>query len=142
VKIVLDASIALAWLIVRSEKTESVLADRAFDKVSAYGAEVPAFWFAEVANALLVLERAQKLTDQDVTGFLADLSLLGIAQDEMAGSARQVRVVDLGRIHDLTAYQATYLELALRRATVLATFDKQLAAAARVAGIRVLGDPT
>ena len=42
-RIVLDASIALAWLIARAERMEAVLADRAFDKVSAYGADVPAF---------------------------------------------------------------------------------------------------
>jgi predicted nucleic acid-binding protein len=140
-KIVLDASIALAWLMARPDKADAVLADRAFDKVAAYGAVVPAFWFAEVANTLLVLERAQKLTDQDVSGYLADLSLLAFAQDEVGGGARQVRVVDLGRIHDLSAYQATYLELAMRRATVLATFDKKLADAARAAGVRVFGDP-
>lgn len=139
-KIVLDASIALAWLMARADKAEAVLADRAFDKVSAYGAEVPAFWFAEVANTLLMLERAQKLTDQDVSGYLADLALLGIKQDEAEGGVRQVRVVDLGRIHGLSAYQATYLELTMRRATVLATFDKKLADAARTAGVRVFGD--
>jgi predicted nucleic acid-binding protein len=142
VKIVLDASLVLAWLVMRPERTEAVLADRAFDKVSAYGAEVPAFWFAEVANTLLVLERAKKLTEQDVAGYLADLALLAITQDEVSGAERQWRVIDLGRIHGLSAYQATYLELAMRRATVLATFDQKLALAARAAGVRVFGDPT
>lgn len=141
-KIVLDASIALAWLVARADRTEAVLAERAFDKVNAYGAEVPAFWFAELANTLLVLERASKLTEQDATSYLADLSLLAIEQDELSGATRQSRVLDLGRIHDLSAYQATYLELAMRQATVLATFDRKLADAARAAGVRVFGDPT
>lgn len=141
-KIVLDASIALAWLVARADRTEAVLAERAFDKVNAYGAEVPAFWFAELANTLLVLERASKLTEQDATSYLADLSLLAIEQDGLSGATRQSRVLDLGRIHDLSAYQATYLELAMRQATVLATFDRKLADAARAAGVRVFGDPT
>jgi predicted nucleic acid-binding protein len=140
VKIVLDASMALGWLIARTDRTEAALAEQAFSKVSAYGAEVPAFWYAEVANTLLVLERARKMTEQDAASYLADLALLAITQDEVPGEARQGRVLDLGRIHDLSAYQATYLELAMRRATVLATFDKKLADAARVAGVRVLGD--
>lgn len=139
-KMVLDASMALSWLMARAEKPEAVLADRAFDKVGAYGAEVPAFWFAEVANTLLVLERAGKLTDQDVTGYVADLALLGITQDEAEGGVRQGRILDLSRIYELSAYQATYLELAMRRAKVLATFDKKLADAARAAGVRVFGD--
>lgn len=139
-KIILDASLSLAWLMMRPERVEAVLADRAFDKVSAYGAEVPAFWYAEVANTLLVLERAKKLTEQDAALYLADLALLAIAQDEAPGGERQGRLLDLSRIHGLSAYQATYLELAMRRAAVLATFDKKLADAARAAGVRVFGD--
>jgi predicted nucleic acid-binding protein len=46
----------------------------------------------------------------------------------------------LSRVFKLTAYDATYLELAMRRAAVLATFDRQLADAARAAGVRVFGD--
>ena len=141
-RIVLDASIALAWLMARAERTEAVLADRAFDKVTAYGADVPAFWFAEVANTLLVLERAKKLTEQDVSSYLDDLALLKVKQDEVSGGERQGRLVELSRNHGLSAYQATYLELAMRRAAVLATFDKKLVEAARAAGVRVFGDPT
>ena len=139
-KIILDASLSLAWLMMRPERTEAALADRAFDKVSAYGAEVPAFWYAEVGNTLLVLERAHKLTEQDSALYMADLALLGIVQDEVPGGERQGRVLDLSRIHRLSAYQATYLELAMRRVAVLATFDRKLADAARAAGVRVFGD--
>lgn len=139
-KIILDASLSLAWLMMRPERTEAALADRAFDKVSAYGAEVPAFWYAEVGNTLLVLERAHKLTEQDAALYMADLALLGIVQDEVPGGERQGRVLDLSRIHGLSAYQATYLELAMRRVAVLATFDRKLADAARAAGVRVFGD--
>jgi predicted nucleic acid-binding protein len=44
-------------------------------------------------------------------------------------------------MHNLSAYDATYLELAMHRAATLATFDRKLTAAARAAGVRVLGDP-
>jgi predicted nucleic acid-binding protein len=49
--------------------------------------------------------------------------------------------MDLARTYKLTAYDATYLELAMRRAATLATFDVKLADAARAAGVRVFGDP-
>lgn len=133
---------ALAWLIARADRTDAALADRAFDRVSAYGAEVPACWYAELANALLAFERSKKLTEQDAASYLADISLLAITQDEVPCASRQSRVLDLGRIHNLSADQATYLELAMRRATVLATFDRKLADAARAAGVRVFGDVT
>jgi len=42
--------------------------------------------------------------------------------------------------HQLTAYGATYLELALRTGSSLATFDRQLADAFRILGGHVFGD--
>jgi predicted nucleic acid-binding protein len=141
VSIVLDASMALAWLIERVDPAEAALARKAFNKVSASGAQVPALWYAEVANTLLVFERAKRLKEQASLSYLADLALLTITQDDLSPASRQPRVLDLGRMHSLSAYDATYLELAMRRATILATFDRKLAAAARTAGVRVFGDP-
>lgn len=138
--IVLDASMALAWLLVRADRTEAALAKRAFGEVGAHGAEVPGLWYGEVANTLLVFERAKRLTEQDSVRYLVDLGLLTIKQDDLPCAATQSRVVELGRRHKLTAYDATYLELAMRTGGVLATFDRQLAEAARAAGARVFGD--
>lgn len=138
--IVLDASMALSWLIERADPTEAALAHRTFGEVSASGAEVPALWYAEVSNTLLVFERAKRLTEQASMSYLADLALLAITQDDLSPASRQTRILDLGRRHSLSAYDATYLELAMRRAAQLATFDRKLAAAARTAGVRVFGD--
>jgi predicted nucleic acid-binding protein len=132
---------ALAWLLVRADRIEAALAQRAFSEVSTAGAQVPALWFAEVANTLLVFERAKRLTEQDSANYLADLAQLAITQDDLPPALRQTRLLDLGRLHKLSAYDATYLELAMRRAATLATFDRKLAAAARSAGVRVFGDP-
>ena len=139
-RIVLDATMALAWLIDRADRTEAALARQAFGEVSAFGAQVPALWYAEVANTLLVFERAKRLSVQDSVSYLSDIALLAIEPDDLPPSVGQARVLDLGRIHNLSAYDATYLELAMRRAAVLATFDRKLAAAARSTGVRVFGD--
>jgi predicted nucleic acid-binding protein len=141
VSFVLDASMALAWRIDRADRKEAALARLAFGEVSTFGAMVPALWYAEVANTLLVFERAKRLTEHDSTGYLANLALLEISPDELPSAPRQARVIDLGRAHHLTAYDATYLELAMRRGAQLATFDRKLADAARSAGVRVFGDP-
>ena len=53
---------------------------------------------------------------------------------------RQSAVLALARSHSLTAYDAMYLELALRRGAPLATFDSQLATATHNAGGRVFRD--
>jgi len=141
VTLVLDASMALAWRIDRADPKEAALADLTYAEVSRFGAQVPSLWYAEVTNTLLVFERAKRLTEQDSASYLANLALLAIVPDGLPAGLSQTRVLDLGRMHKLTAYDATYLELAMRRAAQLATFDRKLAEAARSAGVRVFGDP-
>ena len=131
---------ALAWLLTRVDPAEAALAQAGLGEVQMAGADVPALWYAEVANTLLVFERSKRLTIQDSEKFLSDLALLTIRQDDLSPPSRQPRVLDIGRIHSLSAYDATYLEFAMRRAATLATFDRKLAAAARTAGVRVFGD--
>jgi len=46
----------------------------------------------------------------------------------------------VARLYKLAANDATYLELAQRTGSALATFDRKLAEAAHSAGIEVFGD--
>jgi predicted nucleic acid-binding protein len=140
VKITLDASMTLAWHLKRVDQKEAALASLAFDSVRAHGATVPALWYPEVANGLLVAERRRIRTVQETTTFESDIALLEITMDSASPGAIQPWVLSLGRSSQLTAYDATYLQLALRTASTLATFDQRLAEAARSAGVPVFGD--
>lgn len=95
---------------------------------------VPAFWHVETANALLVAEWHKVVTEAQVVDFVTKLSQLPILTDSAAPAARREVVMALAREHKLTAYDKTYLELALRTGSVLATFDGALANAMRNAG--------
>jgi predicted nucleic acid-binding protein len=139
--LILDASMALAWLLHRRDLDEAELAGEALDVVRETGAIVPALWYSEVANALLLAERQRVITAQASASYLSSLSFWEIVQDPVPPALSQAQAIQLGRLFNLTAYDATYLELAMRRAGVLATFDRKLAAAARSAGVRVFGDP-
>ncbi|MGH9598749.1 MAG: type II toxin-antitoxin system VapC family toxin [Terracidiphilus sp.] len=139
--LVLDASMALAWLIKRKDPVEAQLAVEGLDIVRASGAEVPALWFPEIANALLVAERQRVVTAQDSASYLDGLSNWEIVQDEAPPALFLNEVLSLSRTYKLTAYDATYLELAMRNSVALATFDRPLATASRAAGVRVFGDP-
>jgi len=75
------------------------------------------------------------------TKFLADLATLDIQLDSASLAAMQRSTVNLARSHQLTAYEATYLELALRMGSSLATFDRQVADTFRRLGGHVFGDP-
>lgn len=136
---VLDASMALAWLFPRIDPAEALLADEALDELDTETFAVPAIWHAEVANAILRGERTGLVTPIQGASFLAELATADIETDVDDLPLRQPVILALARSHGLTAYDATYLELALRRGWELATFDQKLAQAVRAAGGRVFG---
>jgi predicted nucleic acid-binding protein len=140
VKIVLDASVSLAWLFKREKASEAACADRALDALEPAGALVPPLWHTEVANALLVGERRRVITAAQSIDYLNRLSLLPIFTDDAAAASRRDLVMSLARQHGLSAYDATYLDLSLRTGSEMATFDDSLATAMRRAGGKVFGD--
>lgn len=101
---------------------------------------VPAHWFAEVANALLVSERRRRATPADSSRFTDRLEDLMLVVDDLGGSDLMTRLLPLARAHDLTIYDALYLELAERRGLPLASFDTDLCNAARRVGVEVVTD--
>ncbi|MDR3086832.1 MAG: type II toxin-antitoxin system VapC family toxin [Azoarcus sp.] len=135
--IALDASMALSWLFGRQKPGEQGIADAALDNLSRAEAFVPLLWHTEIANALLVAERRKLVTEAIVIDYLERLAALPIEEDNLPPLLRRDQVMSLARRYDLTAYDAIYLELALRKGAALATFDARLAAAMRAAGGQV-----
>jgi predicted nucleic acid-binding protein len=95
---------------------------------------VPALWHAEVANALVQAER-RGVAPADVGRALSAITALNPLVDTHIVDV--VRNLELARAYRLSAYDALYLELALRRKAALATFDADLIAAAPSAGVRL-----
>ena len=139
--LVIDASMALAWFFERSKPHEAACADRVLLQATEIEMLVPALWHTEVINALLIGERRGVASEAQVIDFLNRLSVLPVVTDNAVVGSRREFVMALAREYALTAYDATYLELALRSGASLATFDIDLAKAMRQAGGRVFGDP-
>jgi predicted nucleic acid-binding protein len=130
VPIVVDASIVLASLLEEANApAASALAESEWI--------VPALWWFEIRNGLIVNERRQRTSQQLSVGSLRELSQIATTVDAVPDSDN---VMALARRHRLTVYDAAYLELALRQALPLATLDKPLAAAARAEGVPLVGD--
>jgi predicted nucleic acid-binding protein len=89
---------------------------------------------------VLAAERRAGLAASISAAFLGLVETLPIEQDAVRPAARLGAVMALARACQLSSYDATYLELALRCGATLATFDRKLAEAARGAGVKVLGD--
>ena len=136
--LVLDASVALSWLFEREAGAERRRSVSALDRLEKDTAVVPALWHTEVLNALLTGERRKLVKPAQSTEYLARLGMLPISVDSASPTARRDAVMGLGRRHDLTAYGATYLDLAMRVGGPLASFDRQLAKAAGAVGIEVI----
>lgn len=96
-------------------------------------AAVPALWPLEVANVLLVGERRGRISHSKAASFVRVLRELPISVDAEPVTAEPV--LHLGREYGLTAYDAAYLELAVRTGLPLATLDVRLSEAARRAGV-------
>ena len=129
--IVVDASIALAPALEETEPKADLLLQREDSWL------VPALWWFELRNGLVMNERRGRLTEQRTERFLQRLSRLPITLDPAPNGTT---IMALAHRHRLTVYDAAYLELALRERAPLATLDAALAAAARRECVAVLGD--
>jgi predicted nucleic acid-binding protein len=131
-----DASITLAWCFL-DEATPST--KRLFEQAADLSILVPDFWQLEIANALYVAERKGRIDLVRSQDFLELLASLEIEYD-LQGLPRAFEyLLPLSRTHGLTAYDATYLDLALRTELPLATLDDPLRKAAKKAGVMLLG---
>jgi predicted nucleic acid-binding protein len=131
--LVVDASVALAWCF---PDEASKYADSVLVALKGQSIVVPAVWGLEIANALLVGERRKRLKRPEILRFIVLLDELSILQDGQTVSESLSRVLPLARDYGLSAYDAAYLELAIRYGVPLATLDGDLREAAKRAGIR------
>ncbi len=132
---VIDSSITLNWVLHDEHTSES---DELFDLVSEQGATVPCLWRLEIANALQVAVRRKRIEAAYRDRCIQKLQQLPIEVDSETDKQAWNATLRLSERHNITVYDACYLELALRRAIPLATRDQRLAKAASEAGAAVL----
>lgn len=130
---VADASVAIGWVHPAQATKQTV----AMLEAIADGAtlEVPALWPLEVANALIVLVRRRKLAEDECQAGLGWLRGLRVRLDYEMTALAFSRLSELAAAHDLSVYDAAYLELAQRRRLVLGCKDGPLRSAAKRAGV-------
>jgi predicted nucleic acid-binding protein len=127
---ILDCSVTMTWCF---EDEADRYSDGVLAALATNSAVVPALWFLEIVNVLLVGERRGRLRPEDSRRFLEQLGDLPISMDAAIPDA--VDLLALGRTHGLSAYDATYLHLAMRERLPIATRDRSLRAAARTARV-------
>lgn len=132
---VVDSSIALAWCFA-DERTPFVVSVQG--KVVVEGADVPGLWWLELVNGLLVNERRGRLTLEIRHRLVEQFWRLPIRVDEETWRRARDDTMKLAERFRLTAYDAAYIELALRRELPLVTLDDAMLAAAASLGLDVV----
>jgi predicted nucleic acid-binding protein len=135
---VLDCSVTMAWVFTdeANDHTEALLESLARDS-----AFVPVLWSIEVGNVLLVATRRGRIAKGDWPRIRDNLKALPIQVDPGAFDRVLDAVLPMADNHQLSVYDAMYLELALRLGLPLATLDQKLIVAAETAKIEVVPLP-
>ena len=133
---VVDASVGFAW-VHQSQATAET--DILLDEIG-NGATVvvPALWYLEMSNILLMAQRRHRLTAMQRKAAMEELAALQFLVDEEGARNAFGKTSELADEHGLTIYDATYLELALRRSLPLASRDEALRKAARNCALKIL----
>ena len=127
--LVVDASVVVAWLF---DYEEEPRADGVLELLEEDGGLVPHLWHLETRNALLIAERRGRLSRGGVKERVDALKGLPIRTDE---DPDLQSAFDLARAHELSLYDALYLELAKRENAGIATLDGALGRAAVAEGV-------
>jgi predicted nucleic acid-binding protein len=127
--LVIDSSVVLATVFPdeASDYAEKVLKQLEEGKITGC---VPVIFHLEITNVLSMAKRRMRLTESEMIEGLEAIGMLPLHVDPGASHAATMeQIYLLMQKHQLTAYDASYLELALRRDLPLATLDKSLGAA-------------
>ncbi len=133
---VLDVSACLPWCY---EDEQTPFADQLLNW-AASGSElhVPSIWPLEIVNALVQGVRRKRLGSDGSREFLEQLTSLTICIDDAPVMADLPRLHDLAARHQLTSYDAAYLDLAMRTGLPLATLDDALRRAAAAENVKLV----
>ena len=129
---VLDGSVTMVW---GFEDEADEYAEAILERMPDLQAHVPSLWPLEVANALLVGERRRRITSAETARFLAILDAFPITVDDQTVAHAWSDTMHLARAHNLSSYDAAYLELAIRLGLPLAALDGKLKTAAGAMGV-------
>ncbi len=132
---VVDNSVVMSWCF---KDENNHYADIVLNKLMEASAIVPTIWPLEVVNVLLVAERKKRLTQSDSIRFITLLNQLPIFVEHEQASRMMKELLALARTGNLSSYDASYLDLAMKNGCPIATLDKKLIEAAKKIDVPIL----
>ena len=126
----------MRWAFKDGSAGDRAYAARVLDVLEETGAIVPLIWSLEVANILARAERIASFPRDLSDEFIKTLHGLNIRSDDSTYTQSLADTLELARKFRLSAYDASYLELAIRLRIPIATLDENLQKAAKKAGVK------
>jgi predicted nucleic acid-binding protein len=138
VNFVLDASVTMCWLFLDGKPADRAYALKVLNtmKQAKTSALVPVTWGFEVSNVIANAEVKGLVREVQSEAFLEMLEVVDIGADSATFSKALSDTLQIARRYRLSAYDASYLELAMREGLPLATLDEDLQKAANKAGVK------
>ncbi len=130
---VLDCSVFMSWCLNEKTIKES---SKILKSITRHTIVVPSLWCYEVTNVLTMAVRKNKLTVAQTHNLMNDIHLLPIEFDKPTVENIS-NIFSIADQHKLSAYDASYIELALRKNIKLASFDKEVVKTAEKLGIHM-----
>lgn len=130
---VADNSVVVAWHFPSQATADT---ERALRLLQTQKAFAPPVWRLEFSHVLLKAVRNRRVTESAAFEIIAQQNALNFVVNEFAAAPEDL--LKLAIQHQLSSYDASYLELALRLQLPLATKDDALRAGARSSGIALI----
>ena len=121
---VLDTSVALKWLLEdENDRANSLAILKTI--TDEHRPTVPWLWYYEIANTILTQVRRKRIALENAVAYL---NLIGEMLIDVGppSSSSILQLPHLAQKHNLTGYDAAFLELAMRLQLPLATSDQAL----------------
>ena len=129
---VIDASVIISW---RDPREQNGYGQRILRCLSKESAIAPVICCLEINNVLRLFEKRELISHDTVLETIDFIAALPIRLDDAPIDFRIPRVMELACKYDLTIYDSSYMELAVRLGLPLATMDNKLIEAAKTLGL-------
>lgn len=137
---VLGNSVAMRWLYRSDKASDQSYAEAVLESMRPSAANavlMPLLWYIEAVSVTVVVAKRGEVSDSEVEHFISFLGRLNHKKDLAAADHAFGAIIRLAQKYNLTGYDATYLELAIRKNLPLATLDQNLRKAAKRAGVEL-----
>ena len=134
---VLDNSVSMRWLLASEKATDQKYAERVLEIMIDTDALTPYLWHLEAISILLGAEKRGEINLGNIEQFILQLENLPIYVDSLTAHQAFSQTLILSREYNISSYDASYLELAMRKGIPLSSLDKNLVKAANKAGVNI-----